>query len=300
WMLFVVSVVARVALAVSPAISRPLSPPVQAIRAAAKLQSFSLRGEALRTTVLAGLRSGNRELSGEVIDFLRSNSRWIDMEALEPILPELEGPDLMFREMQRLVDDARLWRAPRAERMRVYTTAILDGEAPYGGGGRLMRVTAMKVAAREGLSELLPVIEANLDKLRPEHRLDADLDVLRWEMRLGEGGEDRNEAISLTITRLQEMGRDAVAERGREFPGFRQAVAEAAGFACRKNLIVEGLTPTCIAFRDLYRAVEAQLSPRRPPGQATNASDPTMAPVERWLDDFGGAVGEPWRGFPPR
>lgn len=299
--LIVISVLAQASLALAtwPVIPRPLAPALQAIRAAARLQDAAERGNALQKAVLDGLRGADREGAAQIIAFLEDNSQWIQMEELDAIIPELDRLGVSSWEIQSLVDMARLSGSTKEERLRVYAAAILKGESRYGAMGRLNRVTAMTVAALEGITELLPLIEANYKNLRPEEQRVTSLEQLRWSMRLGAGASDRMEAVVLSLAQAQQMGVAAVVSEARASRAFRDALTDACRFACHPSQIVDDANPTCIGFRDLYRGVTSELLPPDSSENAAGSIPSVETLLGEWADEFGAAAGVPKDGLPP-
>lgn len=291
FLLFAALVNGGLALALWPAPPRPLTPQMKQIQAAARVESANKRGEALRMAVLEGLRNADRKQAEGVISFLEDNSQWIPMTELKPIVSELDPVDPTTERLQLLIDRAELTASDKQERLRIYSEAILDGESRYGVRGMLTRRTGMSAAALDGMSELMPIIEAQYAKLSPGWQKTTTLDWLRWQMHLGAGANDGREALALSLARLQEMGPKAIARESRESAGFREAVVIVARLSCRKGEIVDDVAPTCPGFQELFKAVASEMGSLPGFDRPIAAEEEQEAKIGRWLGEFCDAVG---------
>jgi hypothetical protein len=133
----------------------------QAVRDAALIKDPATRSERLRAAIRAGLLAEAGDPLSPVFSYLVSNERWLNPLTYLDILLEFDAVDhKQWHRALRFLDQAELAKASRDRRIEVYKAAIVEGEVRLPRGERLVRASAMGLAAVDGLTELESVIDA--------------------------------------------------------------------------------------------------------------------------------------------
>ncbi len=227
-------------------------PQLQAIHDAASLRDPVEREASLRQAVRRGLLESGPDTANEVFGYLSRSIRWLDLQPLEDIVMEFSRVDPTHRGIW-LLDEAALLRTPRDERLRVYSTAIVNGSTTLGHGRPLPRQSAMLAASDDGLSELRPLIETHFADEPAEVRRDFPLPELLTRLDLGAGAADREDAGRLASERLATMKDVDFRQRMDTDPAFEKVVVAVSSYVCDVNPYLRRRNPGCASIKDVVR-----------------------------------------------
>ncbi len=267
--------------------SPPMSATTDAIEKAAMLSDPSERLEALRSAIRKGLLESEPGAAHGVFVYLSWNKRWLDLRPFEDIIMEYSRIDPLHRGAG-LLDEGELPRTSRDERLRVYSTAIVEGRATLRHGDVLVRQTAMGFAAFDGLEELKPLIEAHYMDEPEEVRQRLPLAELLIRLELGAGAVDREEAGRLASERLAAMKDGEFRDRMNTDEAFRKVVDRVASYVCAIDPFARRRNPGCASVKEIVRRqvqLEEQALQANKAATATSTS-PTQTdqdPSETWL-----------------
>jgi hypothetical protein len=149
------------------------------------------------------------------------------------------------------LDDYELDHGPRDVQVRVYTKAIVEGEAHYGSVGVVNRAWAMVKGAREGLGELRSVIQDHHPEVAKDEigSPDLSLDFLLATVDLRDGIEGT--PVLRASRRLNAMPTQELWEKIGSNAGWRRAFDQTVREACK--------APTSEAC-EVLRPAKARLS----------------------------------------
>jgi hypothetical protein len=259
--------------------------------AADEIEDEGRRADEIHRALAEALRSENSEARGRAfrfvsertsftsllwddrpVDPLRLEDALVAFDALETAAERDDEDDrTVCHEGQVLLDEVGLKRAAKSERLRVYERAIIDGWAPFGKVSTMPRVTAMRFAAGEGLSELAAIVAVRCPDLDEMPRLSlGGCDGLAAAFELGAGAEDAVDAHARASRRLAAMPVGEVFARLRASAGWRRVVAETASSVCLAGSLADcqSLEPMSEGLKVLMRreyAGAAQPAPAATP-----------------------------------
>ncbi len=263
------------------------SPQLQAIQDAGSLADADLRQAALKAALRKGLLESEPEAADLVFDYLTQNKRWLDLQPFEDIIMEYSKIDHLHRG-GRLLDFAELLRAPKAERVRVYSAAIVEGSTTLERGDRIIRQVAMGLAADDGLDELKPLIEVYYPEESPDARRQNPLPELLIRLELGAGAVDREDAGRLASERLAAMKDGEFRDRMNTDEAFRKVVDQVASYVCAVDPFARRRNPGCASVKEIVRRQvqleeQALQANRAATATSTSPPQPDQEPGETWL-----------------
>ena len=252
-------------------------PPLQAIQNAAQISDPVAREAALRDAIRKNLLESSPAVANEVLGYLGTSRRWLDIRPFEDILTEYGRIHPSNDAVSWFLDEAELERLPRDERLRVYAAAIVEGRTTLKRGRPLLRQSAMLLASDDGLAELKPLLEAHHPEEPPDVRLSCPLPELLIRLDLGAGGADREDANRLAGDRLATMKDTEFRERMNTDAAFQKVVTEIASYVCAVNPFAPRRNPGCASIKDI---VKRQLRLEKVTEEAARATATT--PVSSW------------------
>ena len=257
-----------------------LLPAQQAVADAARISDPVTREAALRDAIRTGLLESEPAVAKEVLGYLGKSIRWLDLRPFEDILTEYgrahPSDDAVFW----FLDDLDLFRAPRDERLRVYAAAIVEGSARLKRGAPLLRQTAMRLAAADGLAELKPLIETHYAEETAQDRRLFPLPDLLVRLGLGAGAADREDAYRLASERLAAMNDGVFRDRMNTDEAFKKVVDGIASDVCAVDPFAPRRNPGCASIKDI---VKRQLQLEKTTEEATKAATTTsISPMQRY------------------
>ncbi len=285
--------------ATSPAGVPSLLPEEQAIYDAARISDPVTREAALRDAIRKGVLESEPVVAKEVVAYLGKGIRWLDLRPFEDILTEYgrthPSDDAVFW----FLDDLDLFRAPRDERLRVYAAAIVEGSTRLKRGAPLLRQTAMRLAAADGLAELKPLIETYYPEETAQDRRLFPLPDLLVRLDLGAGAADREDAYRLASERLAAMNDGVFRDRMNTDEAYRKVVEQISGDVCAVDPYRMRRNPGCASIKDI---VKRQLRLEKATEDAARATATTPVPpmqsYEEHRDSWLGRMQESSAGEP--
>jgi hypothetical protein len=230
------------------------------IQAALAIEDPEESKAAAREAVRKGLFS-DRQSRKNVITFLSTQRRWVPVEDYADIL--IEAHDAGLADGRGVLDYALLLRSPREYRIAIYGEAISNGTVTLAYGTSMPAYSAIGLAAVEGLSELQPLVEANIELVGTEAEYYLEM------LALTSGGVDREDAAAKAVARLQAMPPHQLYDKMEKNSSFRRAVLQIVDFSC-----VEGNDPRCLDLLEVSQKQQALLAAAQKAGQEIMVSDP--------------------------
>jgi hypothetical protein len=259
-----------------------MTPEQQAVHDAASIKDAGERERALEKAISAGLLAPEHLTRFQVLVYLETNRRWIDLRPFASIVIQFSKIDQNGLAGMWMLDDAALIRASRHQREDYYRRAIIDGEITLAHGQPLIRKVAIRGACLEGLNSLAPLIRDHIKTEMPEEQAE-----LLTTLELGAGAEDREDAIRLSAKRLRAMQTDMLYDRLAGDDSFRRVVTRVAVDGCTSNPFLGGKNPGCADMNAVVgrlSAHEAELQRKAPAKTSVDAKVPSSAFEETWLD----------------
>ena len=230
-------------------------PAVKRIEAAAALSDREARLRMLQETIESGLFSPDRNANWEVLRFLETKQRWIDLRPFVAILERYMGPTGR-NDGAWVADEVEFFRASRQDRIEVCRRAIVEGQITLPRGWQIPRNVAMGFAADEGLEELKPLIVEYYDRLAPDYKHHSPLEELLESIELRAGASDREDAIERACARLAAMS-DTELKQKMEADVHLQHVADTlAQDACAVDPIMSRRSPGCAVLKGVVNRQE--------------------------------------------
>lgn len=223
----------------------------QQIQRAAALPDGVEREDALRIALRAGLTQPDKAACDEVFEYLTSNQRWLDLRPYAEIVRQVDPTH--SRKANWLLDEAELIHGLRSDRLRWFDLAITGGEVKLPHGRPLTRELAMSFAAIQGLSELEPLIQQYAAQVDERWRKSFQFESFPSMFELGNGAENREDALRLASERLAQMEDSDVRARMDRDAGFRMAIFQVAEDVCALNPFSGRLNKGCSKMKEVVR-----------------------------------------------
>jgi hypothetical protein len=257
----------------TPTISRELSPEQVAIRDAAMNPDREERQIGIESALRAGLLDPTPETRRLVLEFLWSNSRWIDFGPFEAIFRE---HDKEFHAHAGLwfLDINQLNRMSRDERLRIHQSAIVSGEVLLAFGRPWMRIQAIEAAAREGLSELESAVHQYYQELPDQFAQRFPIEKFELYVHLTAGGASREPAFTIAAQRLASIDQNVFSERMAGDPHFRDVAIEIAEYVCMSNPYGFDRNAGCGYIGEIVNVQRAVLAQRPSNSSASGPHNP--------------------------
>jgi hypothetical protein len=242
--------------------------------------------DAQMTALGEALQSDNRSVRHQALMFLCGLGTGFDPRPLRAALArydELEHSPSALRH----VDEYELAISSREDRVRVYHRAIADGGVRFGVAGVLRRDSAITQAAREGLTELEPLIERVFPEMGDTFQQQNPLRYLQLSLKLHEGAQTSADAGATAVKRLAAIPPQELCDSLRADPTWRRLVVEANMDVCRGQApeacdllkkAVDALQPILLQARAQRRSQQS--------GQGAAAGQDEDEPVWGIIRDF--------------
>jgi hypothetical protein len=220
------------------------------ICAALSLESDAQQFQAIQI-VLEGCRfedAWSQKLAA--FDYLSAIQRWLDLTPWNDVL--MEVGDYGGGNLGRvLILRTTLFNSNREWRKAAYRNAIQAGTPKSPPGDGLQRLTAMRLAALDGIEDLLPEIQEQHGGLSTGEKRFVPLAWVEAHMELRKGAKNREEAAFLAVERVALMEDRVFLTRMEEDPAFRRAVIESARYVCEEDPFRGGYNAGCDIFADV-------------------------------------------------